>query len=73
VPWDNNVSERSLRMVKLHDKISGPFHSLAIAEAFADIRSYVQTAANHGENLLAVLRQLFTSGPWFPPPIANTG
>jgi len=73
VPWDNNAAERALRMFKLHDKISGPFHSLVIAQAFADIRSYLQTAANHGERLLVVLRQLFTSGPWFPVPTANTG
>ena len=67
VPLDNNTAERALRMVKLHDKISGCFHSLAGAEAFADIRSYLQTANNHGENLLGVLRQLFTDGPWLPP------
>ena len=67
VPLDNNVAERALRMVKLHDKISGCFHSTAGAEAFADIRSYLQTAANHGENLLGALHQLFTDGPWLPP------
>lgn len=73
VPFDNNTAERALRMVKLHDKISGTFHSLAGAEAFADIRSYLQTAANHGENLLAVLTKLFTTGPWIPPPrLAST-
>jgi transposase len=65
-PWDNNAAERALRIVKLHDKISGPFHSLAAAEAFADLRSYLQTAAQHDQNLLAVLRQLFTTGPWSP-------
>lgn len=53
-------------MVKLHDKISGPFHSLAAAEAFADLRSYLQSAAQHDQDLLAVLRQLFTTGPWSP-------
>jgi transposase len=53
-------------MVKLHDKISGPFRSLVGAEAFAAGRSYLQTAAKHGENLLGVLRQLFTTGPWLP-------
>ena len=67
VPFDNNEAERSLRMVKLHDKISGTFHSLDGAQAFAAIRSYLQTAAKHGENLLAVLHQLFTTGPWLPP------
>jgi transposase len=67
VGWDNNVAERALRMVKLHDKISGPFASLAGAQAFAAVRSYLQTAANHNENLLGVLRQLFTGGPWLPP------
>src|SRR5205823_1869941 len=63
VPLDNNVSERALRMVKLHDKVSGTFASLTGAEAFAAIRSYLQTAAKHGQNLLAVLHQLFTDGP----------
>jgi hypothetical protein len=73
VPFDNNTAERALRMVKLHDKISGTFHSLAGAEAFAAIRSYIQTAANHGENLLGVLTKLFTDGPWIPPPrLAST-
>ena len=67
VPFDNNEAERSLRMVKLHDKISGCFHSLAGAEAFAAIRSYLQTAAKHGKNLLKVLHQLFITGPWLPP------
>jgi transposase len=69
VGWDNNVAERALRMMKLHDKISGPFHSLGAAEAFATVRSYLQTAANHNENLLTVLRRLFVSGPWFPAPV----
>jgi len=68
IPADNNAAERSLRMVKLHDKVSGTFHSLEGAEAFAAIRSYLQTAAKHGENLLGVLRTLFTDGAWIPPP-----
>jgi transposase len=67
VSFDNNTAERALRMVKLHDKISGCFHSLTGAQAFATTRSYLQTAANHDENLLDVLQQLFTTGPWLPP------
>jgi hypothetical protein len=30
-------------MVKVHDKVSGTFHSLDVAKAFADVRSYIQT------------------------------
>ncbi len=66
VAWDNNVAERALRMVKIHDKVSGPFASVSGAVAFADIRSYLQTAANHHQNLLGALRQLFAAGPWLP-------
>ena len=66
VPFDNNTGERALRMVKLHDKISGSFRSDDGARAFATIRSYLQTAALQGHNRLAVLRQLFIEGPWLP-------
>jgi transposase len=51
----------------IHDKISGCFHSLTGAQNFADTRSYLQTADHHHENLLGVLRQLFTTGAWIPP------
>lgn len=71
VPADNNTAERSLRMVKLHDKISGTFHSLEGAHAFATIRSYLQTAAQHNQNRLDVLRALFTNQAWTPPPPPN--
>jgi hypothetical protein len=66
VPFDNNTAERALRMVKLHDKISGAFRSDDGACAFATIRSYIQTAALNGQNRLDALHQLFTTGPWLP-------
>jgi transposase len=69
VPTDNNTAERSLRMVKLHDKVSGLFRSDSGAENFATIRSYIQTAALNGVNRLDALHQLFTTGPWIPPAI----
>ena len=67
VPFTNNLAERALRMVKIHDKISGTFRNNDHLEAFVTVRSYLQTAAKHGINLLDALRQLFTTGPWTPP------
>jgi len=72
VPFDNNTAERALRMVKLHDKISGTFRSDTGATAFATIRSYIQTAALNGHNRLEALHQLFTTGPWLPIPAGGT-
>jgi transposase len=71
VPFDNNTAERALRMVKLHDKISGTFRSQDGATAFATIRSYIQTVALNGQNRLDALHQLFTTGPWLPPRLAG--
>jgi transposase len=71
VPFDNNQAERDLRMVKLQQKISGCWRTLAGAEAFLALRSYVSTARKHGLNPLAVLRQLFESQPWLPAPAGS--
>jgi transposase len=68
VPFDNNQAERDLRMIKLQQKISGCWRTLAGAEAFLALRSYVATARKHQMNPLAVLRQLFEGHPWLPSP-----
>jgi transposase len=73
VPFDNNQAERDLRMVKLQQKISGCWRTLAGAEAFLALRSYLATARKHGMNPLAALRQLFEGHAWLPasaPPCA---
>jgi transposase len=71
VPFDNNLAERDLRMVKLQQKISGCWRTLVGAEAFLTLRSYVSTARKQGMNPLVVLRQLFEGHPWLPAPIAS--
>ncbi|MGH7441658.1 MAG: IS66 family transposase [bacterium] len=66
IPFDNNQGERDLRMVKLQQKISGCFRTLAGAEAFARLRSYIQTALKQGQNLFQVIRDLVLGNPWMP-------
>jgi hypothetical protein len=57
--------------VKLRQKISGCWRTLAGAEAFLALRSYVSTARKQGMNPLAVLRQLLESRPWLPAPVGS--
>ncbi|MGH9093280.1 MAG: IS66 family transposase, partial [Acidimicrobiales bacterium] len=67
VPFTNNEAERSLRMAKLHRKISGCFQSEDHMRHFAAIRSYLDTARKHGVGALDVLGQLFRGDPWVIP------
>ncbi len=67
VPFTNNEAERSLRMAKLHRKISGCFQSEDHARHFAVIRSYLATARKHDLGGLDVLGRLFRGDPWIPP------
>jgi transposase len=57
--------------VKLQQKISGCWRTLAGAEAFLALRSHVSTARKQGMNPLAVLRQLVESRPWLPAPVGS--
>lgn len=66
VPFDNNLAERDLRMMKVQQKISGGFRAVTGAEAFCRIRSYISTVRKHGINVLAALEQVFTGNPFLP-------
>jgi len=68
VPFDNNLSERDLRMMKLRQKISGTFRSFDALVDFCRIRGYVSTARKNGLNALDALRRVFIGAPFMPTP-----
>jgi transposase len=66
VPFTNNQAERDIRMLKVKGKISGGFRRLEGARWFCRTRSYLQTCAKQGLNLLACLRSVFAGEPVLP-------
>jgi transposase len=66
VPFDNNLAERDIRMVKLRQKISGGLRTWHGAHTFCAIRSYLTTTRKHGITALQALTQLHNGQTWLP-------
>lgn len=66
VPFDNNASEREIRMIKLRQKVSGCLRTLTGATQFCTIRSYLATATKHGIGTFNALLTLAEGRAWLP-------
>ena len=60
VPFDNNLGERDIRMMKVQQKISGTFRGPAGALSFCRIRSYISTVKKQGLDVISAIHGVFT-------------
>lgn len=72
VPPTSNQAERDLRPSKVQQNISGRLTSEPRTQDRYTIRGYLSTAAKHGQNVMAVLRDAISGRPWMPSPPAPT-
>jgi transposase len=61
VPFDNNGSERAIRMIKVKTKISGQFKSLH--QEFAILRSVIDTTIKNGKSVFEAIQALVQYQP----------
>jgi len=64
VPFDNNLVERDIRMVKLQQKISGCWRTGSGADNFLTLRAYLSTTRRQSRHILDALIRLAAHDPW---------
>jgi len=66
IPFDNNLAERDVRMIKVKQKVSGAFRTPDGAETFCAIRSYISTVRKHQLNVIDAISDALAGTPFIP-------
>jgi transposase len=67
IPPTSNQAERDLRPAKTQQKVSGRLRSEKATRHRYAIRGYISTAAKHGTDVIAALRDALAGNAWMPP------
>ena len=65
IPFDNNLSDRDLRIIKTKTKISGGFRSEQGAQIYCDTISIIKTAKKRGINPFKAILAIFNNEELF--------
>ena len=68
VEWTNNCSEQAVKAAKRHQAVSGYWHTNRTLARWCRIRSYLDSAANHGLTALDAITRALADNPWLPVP-----
>ena len=68
VDWTNNCSEQAVKAAKRHQAVSGYWHTNRTLARWCRIRSYLDSAANHGITTLDAITRALAGAPWLPAP-----
>ena len=67
VEWTSNSAERAVKGPKRHQAVFGYWHTQRTLARWCRIRSYLDSARNHGLRALDAIRAALKGKPWLPP------